>query len=452
MKLKSLQIRELYGYINKDIVFNDDITLLVGINGSGKTSILNVINWIVSPSIADLCITQFKFVKLNFEFKDTEYEILCKHNTKTFKYEMKSSNEKFNPLIIKIRVPPSQIARSEELRNNLLSHYSSLTPDPKEEKIWAILREIPSPTVIGLDRNMYTEESGFLYTEEINRNRIIKQRKITISPVERVKQIVNTEYTKRKNTILNLTSRLKNQLMLSAFEGSISLDSFKTGIQHKLTLNQIETVETSIKNYIYRYEQNTFNENDLTIITAYFAQLKDIVKQYQNNKSDETAKLLFGLNANQFLKTTKLLREFERFEKDSDKTLELINTYLDTLNFFFKDSSKKLVFNDETSELSYNILDKDGNTLSKYKDIRLLSSGEQQILILFSYLAFNNKNGRIFIIDEPEISLHIKWQEDFLEYLEKIMPKTTQVLLATHSPVIVAKRKEKAVLLLSYNN
>ncbi|MBK6481151.1 MAG: ATP-binding protein [Saprospiraceae bacterium] len=130
-------------------------------------------------------------------------------------------------------------------------------------------------------------------------------------------------------------------------------------------------------------------------------------------------KLLYGLNASQFVKVNKLLREFLKFDNDSSKALESINQYINTLNYFLKDSAKELLFNDEASELSFNTLDRNGKTITEYKDIKFLSSGEQQILILFSYIAFNSDDGRIFIIDEPELSLHIKWQEDFLDYLEK---------------------------------
>jgi predicted ATPase len=39
-----------------------------------------------------------------------------------------------------------------------------------------------------------------------------------------------------------------------------------------------------------------------------------------------------------------------------------------------------------------------------------------------------------------------------LDALEKITPKETQIILATHSPILVGKKKESAVLLLPYNN
>ncbi len=82
MKINKLIIKNLYGYIDKNLNFNSDITLLVGINGSGKTSILNIINWLLKPSIPHLCITEFKSIQLFFEFKGAHYEIMCKHHKK----------------------------------------------------------------------------------------------------------------------------------------------------------------------------------------------------------------------------------------------------------------------------------------------------------------------------------------------------------------------------------
>jgi predicted ATP-binding protein involved in virulence len=43
----------------------------------------------------------------------------------------------------------------------------------------------------------------------------------------------------------------------------------------------------------------------------------------------------------------------------------------------------------------------------------------------------------IFIIDEPELSLHLAWQEIFVDSISKASPKT-QFILATHSPTIIS--------------
>ncbi|WP_395047129.1 AAA family ATPase, partial [Flavobacterium sp.] len=329
-----------------------------------------------------------------------------------------------------------------------------LAPDKKETLTWNFLKtNFPNPTIIGLDRNLYTEESENVFFEErVVRGQNIRNAQIrAMSPLDRVKQIVNTEYRKKKNDILNLTDKLKNQLMLSAFEGSISLESVTQGIRYKLKLSQIENAEKRVGEYFQQFEKTAFTDTDKELIAKYFEKLKTITKQYQENPNAENVKFLFGLNASQFKKINNLLEEFQRFEKKSNETLEKINLYLTTLNFFLKDSAKQLLFKEDTAELSFNTLDKNGEKVTEYKDIKFLSSGEQQILILFSYLAFNSQDGKLFIIDEPELSLHVKWQEDFLKYLEIITPKSTQVILATHSPILVGNKKENAVLLYPYN-
>ena len=452
MQIDKLIIKGLYGYIDKTINFNDDLTLLVGINGSGKTSILNIINWVLRPSIPNLCVTEFKSIQLFFQFKNVKYEVLCKHNKSSFTYTLKTEKEKYNPLVVRITTPPSEIKNDDGIKLSLIQQYSQLSPDQKEKKTWDLIATFPNPTVIGLDRNLYAEESEKIFIEENLRGRIVKKGSIQgLSPLDRVKEIVNREYRKKKNSILNLTSNLKNHLMLSTFAGSITIESFTSGIKHKLNINQIEGAEKRVNDYFQNFEKKALSVDEQKTITNYFSQLKDITVQYQNNPIDATVKLLYGLNASQFVKVNKLLREFERFELDTNKALEQITTYTNTLNFFLKDSAKKLLFKEDTAELSFHTLDKNGNIITEFKDIKFLSSGEQQILILFSYIAFNSQDGKMFIIDEPELSLHIKWQEDFLNQLENITPKGTQLILATHSPILASKKREKATVLMPYN-
>ena len=67
-----------------------------------------------------------------------------------------------------------------------------------------------------------------------------------------------------------------------------------------------------------------------------------------------------------------------------------------------------------------------------------LSSGEQHLLVLFSKLLFEVPEGSLVLIDEPELSLHVTWQREFLNDLQRIVSLVDMdVLLATHSPQIV---------------
>lgn len=73
-----------------------------------------------------------------------------------------------------------------------------------------------------------------------------------------------------------------------------------------------------------------------------------------------------------------------------------------------------------------------GETIPPY----MLSSGEKQILvILLTALVQENRPG-VMLMDEPEISLHIEWQQRLITLVRTLNPNV-QIILCTHSPAIV---------------
>ncbi len=461
MIIQRLEIVGLYGYIDKKIDFNSDITVLVGINGSGKTSILNIISWLIKPSIADLCVTEFSEIRLKFIHNNKISEIECKHEGKMFTYSLVVENEeKYHPLTVPISVAPKDLTNDDNKKNEKRNDYADLNPDKKERRTWDfITTHLTSPTIIGLDRNLNSNAvPNEAYETEIKLGAFSrKYNKVTtietLTPIEKAKEIINSEYRRKSNKIFNLTQNLKNQLMLSAFEGNLSAEALNAGIRYKIQLHQIEKVENKVISYFDKYEKKNFSSDYTVIIKKYFNDIKAITRLFKDDPEEPINKALYGLNSSQFVKIKNLLKQFERFEENSAKEFLVIKHFIDTLNYFFKDSYKCLVFKEDSYEIYYNILDKEKKVVPDFKNIRFLSSGEQQLLILFAALAFNSKDGRIFIIDEPDLFLHVRWQEDFLDYFEKIGPLTqkNQIIITTHSPIIANRRKEKVVVLYPFN-
>ena len=64
MIIKRLVIKRLYGYYDYDISFNPDLTLLYGSNGCGKTTILNILESIITGKITELFKYSFTYIKL----------------------------------------------------------------------------------------------------------------------------------------------------------------------------------------------------------------------------------------------------------------------------------------------------------------------------------------------------------------------------------------------------
>lgn len=133
---------------------------------------------------------------------------------------------------------------------------------------------------------------------------------------------------------------------------------------------------------------------------------------------------------------------------------------LRTLELYIVDSKKKLAVFDELSArmaLMQELIDKRFTykkmCLSQQEGFMFevpyngklhadkLSSGEQNELILIFELLFKASQNALILIDEPEISLHIAWQQSFLEDMEKIAALTgVKLIIATHSPDIINGR------------
>lgn len=73
------------------------------------------------------------------------------------------------------------------------------------------------------------------------------------------------------------------------------------------------------------------------------------------------------------------------------------------------------------------------------------SKGEKTLvcLLLVAYLAQDEK--LVFLLDEPDLSLHIRWQRQLLPSLRKLAPNA-QFIVATHSPAMVGQTEGEAVI------
>ncbi len=141
-------------------------------------------------------------------------------------------------------------------------------------------------------------------------------------------------------------------------------------------------------------------------------------------------------------------------EADLDRAYEnkcvFLNVYLDS----FEKTLAPLRKEYDRMKLFTDILNKrNKGTLKEFKygreginitvageplNINCLSSGEKHDFIMFYNLIFKAEKGSVVFVDEPEISLHINWQEEYIDRLLEICKiNDLQAFVATHSPNIV---------------
>ena len=84
-------------------------------------------------------------------------------------------------------------------------------------------------------------------------------------------------------------------------------------------------------------------------------------------------------------------------------------------------------------------------------DINELSSGEKQLFLRTLAIKMLNPENSIILIDEPELSLHPKWQQRIVDVYRKI-GKNNQIIIATHSPHVLGSVKKENIMLLDKTN
>ena len=69
-------------------------------------------------------------------------------------------------------------------------------------------------------------------------------------------------------------------------------------------------------------------------------------------------------------------------------------------------------------------------------DLKLLSSGEKQMLTILMTVLLEDGEPTVLLMDEPEVSLHMEWQQVLIETVQRLNPNV-QIILTTHSPAII---------------
>lgn len=319
--ITSLTIKKLFGEYDVSINFKN-LTVIVGKNGIGKTTILKIINGLVTGrnhiDYAEICKSiELKFNKgQSFCFGDTAY-----------KYINSFSAEEIHELFTK----------NEDVRNDLrnsLGKYSALKEYITEDLLNHFIR-----TFVDSDSSI----------------------KMT------------------KNKILEAYSKNKNLLYCDK--------GFRDSLNNNIFVRYISTINISANAGNSFDFGNSIQKNLLDM--AIHEELRDLLK-----KSNKIAIKNFTTQLNLFL-------------KDSNKRVKLIET--------------DWVFITELTHLL---------------NLSQLSSGERQLVYILATVANTCGKPTLLLMDEPEVSMHLSWQEKIIDAIMNINPQV-QIIAVTHSPGIV---------------
>lgn len=432
VRIDSFEVKRLHGNLTKKINFNPDLNLLVGINGCGKTSILNCMGWLLTPDFARLSTTQFQSLHLSFSHESKKYEIKVTQRDDVLLYEVNGGG--FNGATIDVRLlrVPAKI-QSDVEAETLRARYAQLGPERHEIDVWKFVQSLPGPLSISLDRTISAELDGVALFDPVVRP---KHDRSTRSPLVRVADVTRSRYAAYREKVNSLNESLKSKLVLLAFHHPFSAVEERSGIG--VTIEDIQSLESKLSALLY----SSLGRDDTVAnrIGEYFTEAKQFLK-FGHDKDVVT---YFNV---QFRQIYALADEFKLFEKNSNNAYEALGSYLAALNTFFTESGKAIGFNEQDGTLGFRFIGPQGRASGAYLPLERLSSGEKQVIILLTFLAFIAKRRHVFIIDEPELSLHPKWQREFVGAMLSQAPDGAQIILATHSPEIVANYRSSCLVL-----
>lgn len=131
-----------------------------------------------------------------------------------------------------------------------------------------------------------------------------------------------------------------------------------------------------------------------------------------------------------------LIEDYKKLEAKRDEIFRLRNNFIKLLNSMFM--PRKSVEINARNELLFTT--QNGSPIEP----QALSSGEKQLLIILGEALILECQPVVYIADEPELSLHVSWQEQLTSAINFLNP-AAQIVFATHSPDIVNTHSDKII-------
>lgn len=424
---KSFRVNGLLGIFNHSIELkqNSSVTIVTAPNGFGKTSLLKAINYFYND-IGKLF--SFNFISIEIEY-DNQDKLTLEKKTVNSDNKLFFVDNQEHVLEIALftggRGRPKRVIIKESsiIKNNNMFKDNRISMNDIE-------KAFPEYRYIGAGRFKHMKTD------------VIRTRNHLINKIKHMQSVVLPVWLEKlvaKNVKFIETQRLLHNDNDTTIE---VVKKYAEDLSRKI--EQKLTISASIALSLDRTFPKRLLENETT--DSYSE--KELKKKFQELEKKRNNLIDVGI----------LDKDTSPYSLRDEK---INDCQISVLSFYANDIEKKLQVYDEIYT-KIKILKDLCNSKFKYKtmhfsktkgyyfrpdnsDIDLplneLSSGEQHEVVLNYQLLFLTEPNSLVLIDEPELSLHVGWQVDYIPDLEKINNISKfHSLIATHSPQIINGR------------
>ncbi len=435
IQISEFSILGLHGNKNIRLKLEDNTLILVGANGTYKTTILTLFYSFLAGDVEGLA----KYI-----FDSLEMVI----NEKSYSVQYTDIEEFLFVEWIKQANLPS-IVKRELLNNNSLLSKNTLRKLEEEESLESMLSFLSENKAPVSRERSQSQQAMYHYLA------IVKEIKKVLEP-HNIQFLYLPTYRRIEEKLQKLDEPQNKRRMFSSLPLDKEQDEtfcrkiIEFGMEdiQKLLENKIKFLknkktesETYLKNEFAEmaYDEEVYQNISKDDFEKYSSDL--IQKVFDRIKKDEQIKPklrsslldphILEVEESKSLKTLHILKRYIEsyqktfeYEEPLNQLCEACNRYLHS-NEIVYDPTEPAIYirNRKTSE----------NSLEHRIELSQLSSGEKQLVSLFTHLYLADGTQYFVIIDEPEISLSVEWQETFLEDIRN-GTFCSGLFVATHSP------------------
>ncbi|WP_236524782.1 AAA family ATPase [Pseudomonas tremae] len=429
--VKSFTIEKLWGSAPAiQVDLDDQFNFLIGQNGTGKTTVINLLAAVLTADFERLDRIDFQrvivvFKELSGRKKNPSIEV-----TKTrkeglpyfdinyiFRDSVRGKPQLFDLDALEqerfYRGSPSRLYRDRMLKEKFA--------DLKES-----LQSLVQISWLSVHRNI----------EDV---RGAEERKFVPAIDQKLKDLNNSlvrYFSSLAKEYDNQTIEFQRKIFLSVLtpEKEESIFSFAKDIDledEKNTLAEIfQVLGVDPRHYNHKFKNH-------------FDKLNSAIENTRSNEKAVRAEdytTLYGA-----WKVHALVAEYEKLQLERTRIFKLRDSFLRILNNLFE--GKKKISISEKNEITF--LQEYRYSVSEEFKRRVilpeeLSSGEKQLLIILGEALLQQSAPYVYIADEPELSLHVSWQEQLTGAISQLN-RNAQIIFATHSPDIVGVHSESII-------
>ncbi len=456
MRLLKFRGQGLHDFLDVGFSFNKDLTFLVGINGSGKTTALNAINALISPSPDFLGKMDFKKIKISFENNGKRGFVEARKDDGQVSLHATGIKE---PLKFQIYIPDSDQPPYRDAEHER-DYYRDILVSHGEHQVIQFIKGLPTPMFLGLSRRAALPDPQNTVLGWRSRSSAVRKNIFSGSLAQGVTEATKLAEVQNREVqfdVSRLGDKLRKDMLLELLTveqrkglGNLNVPSeeelkkvpeMRKGLDSLAKILDIpaKMIEQKFSSFLGMLEKTGKRIPVGTSLEDLF-EAEELAATKEARDDVIEALVHWNVNSPELKRIARLSDLVEIYNQEVKSKRAEIDKYLDLINQFLADSGKEISF-DERGDISIFLVN------GGYRiPISSLSSGESQIFVILTHLFFNRraKSNNVFIIDEPELSLHVQWQELFVESMLTANPNI-QYVMATHSPSIILEKTEYCV-------